>query len=443
MPNLLIIMAPRHLGSTAKLGANLRRGGHRVQFCAAIEGPPILCSEPFESACAPLRAPLGPRQPSRVLPKRPPAGPREAGRRLRTAMALTREDVVDLVRSMNADAALVDAALPAVGLAAYSCGIPTATISTILGTSRTAGVPPLTSHRIPRPTTLSRVASAAEWWRLETVQRLQRAVQSIAMGTTLRSELLALARACEYPEQAIETLSVFWPSLGLPEFILCPQQFDFPDCQGGARRYMEPSIDLDREEEPFPEELLNPRKRLIYCSLGRDAERNAAQARPILRAAVEAASGMPDHQFVIATGRLHLDNLRIPPDTLIFESAPQIRVLKRASAVITHGGFNSVKEAISLQVPMIVCPLTKDQPGNGARVAYHQLGAMLRANAVSAKSLIDALQTLDKNMELRANLRAMSQIFCDADRASPATAAVTELLSYRRAAPHGRVVGAH
>src|SRR6185312_13746791 len=51
-------------------------------------------------------------------------------------------------------------------------------------------------------------------------------------------------------------------------------------------------------------------------------------------------------------------------------------VLSRADVFITHGGINSVHDAIRHKVPMIVYPLdpTYDQNGNSSRVVYHKLG---------------------------------------------------------------------
>ncbi len=50
------------------------------------------------------------------------------------------------------------------------------------------------------------------------------------------------------------------------------------------------------------------------------------------------------------------------------EQVDQPEVLRRASVVVTHGGANSVMEALTAGVPMLVAPLCNDQPHNLAFV---------------------------------------------------------------------------
>ena len=48
---------------------------------------------------------------------------------------------------------------------------------------------------------------------------------------------------------------------------------------------------------------------------------------------------------------------------------PQPLLLARCDAFVTHGGFNSVKEALSSGVPMVVVPISADQPYSAERCA--------------------------------------------------------------------------
>ena len=41
---------------------------------------------------------------------------------------------------------------------------------------------------------------------------------------------------------------------------------------------------------------------------------------------------------------------------------PQLDLIKRASAVITHAGLNTVLESLSEGVPLVCIPLGNDQP---------------------------------------------------------------------------------
>ena len=55
---------------------------------------------------------------------------------------------------------------------------------------------------------------------------------------------------------------------------------------------------------------------------------------------------------------------------------PQKLVLQSAQLFCTHGGYNSVREAIRAGVPMLVTPFTLDQPENAVAVTLLGLGAV-------------------------------------------------------------------
>jgi zeaxanthin glucosyltransferase len=184
---------------------------------------------------------------------------------------------------------------------------------------------------------------------------------------------------------------------GLTELILCPQEFDFPRAQRRAHRHfhVEPSIDLQRPEAPFPWDKIDSRKPLIYCSLGTQ-NRLFDRGRDFLQTVILALSARQDWQLVVSIGadRKPDEFHSVAPNVVLVNSAPQIEILKRASVMITHGGLNSIKESIYFGVPMIVCPIMREQPMNAARVEYHRLGVradILKATAESIHSLIEKI----------------------------------------------------
>ena len=60
-----------------------------------------------------------------------------------------------------------------------------------------------------------------------------------------------------------------------------------------------------------------------------------------------------------------LENLPPPPKNFILqEVVPQLQLLQMCDVFITHGGANSVHEALGLGLPLIVVPLFGDQPLN-------------------------------------------------------------------------------
>ncbi|WNW10727.1 glycosyltransferase [Pseudomonas sp. DTU_2021_1001937_2_SI_NGA_ILE_001] len=87
----------------------------------------------------------------------------------------------------------------------------------------------------------------------------------------------------------------------------------------------------------------------------------------------------------------------------------QRQVLQQADAVITHGGLNTVMDAIATQTPMLVMPIAFDQHGVAARVSYSGAGLQLnrRARAPRIAEALDALlaRPLPRLAQLAAQLQ--------------------------------------
>ncbi|WP_306395950.1 glycosyltransferase [Telluria beijingensis] len=71
-------------------------------------------------------------------------------------------------------------------------------------------------------------------------------------------------------------------------------------------------------------------------------------------------------------------------DTRVRDFVPQLAVLARADAVISHAGANTVMEAIATGTPILALPVAFDHPGAAARVEYAGVG--LRASPRFASS---------------------------------------------------------
>jgi MGT family glycosyltransferase len=79
--------------------------------------------------------------------------------------------------------------------------------------------------------------------------------------------------------------------------------------------------------------------------------------------------------------------------TWVVDFAPQQWVLDKADAVITHGGLNTVMDAIKARTPVLVMPIGFDQPGVAARVSHAGVGMNLSRRA-RAPRIHDALTRL-------------------------------------------------
>jgi MGT family glycosyltransferase len=130
-------------------------------------------------------------------------------------------------------------------------------------------------------------------------------------------------------------------------------------------------VESRREAQAFPFDRLDDRP-LILVSLG-----TVYGNRPqFFRSCLEELANTP-WQVVLSTGGNSLDGhlCAVPENFIVRSFVPQIEILRRCSAFITHAGMNSVQEALYYGVPLVMAPQAADQFWISARVA--ELGAGL------------------------------------------------------------------
>ena len=94
----------------------------------------------------------------------------------------------------------------------------------------------------------------------------------------------------------------------------------------------------------------------------------------------------------IATGSTPPDELGpIPHGWLVRDYLPQVRLLSQARLAVTHGGNNSVTEAIGQGVPLLVLPFSTDQFAGAAAIERTGIGRALDPNAATVDELAAAL----------------------------------------------------
>ncbi|MGW1161689.1 glycosyltransferase [Streptomyces sp. NPDC002513] len=81
-----------------------------------------------------------------------------------------------------------------------------------------------------------------------------------------------------------------------------------------------------------------------------------------------------DCTAVVATRGMPVDPAAIGENVHVFDTIPQPLLLETAQLLFTHGGYNSVREAVRAGVPMAILPELSDQAHNAARVEEYGLG---------------------------------------------------------------------
>ena len=163
-----------------------------------------------------------------------------------------------------------------------------------------------------------------------------------------------------------------------------------------------------RRAEPVDPEVdawLSTTAPFVYVSFGSflsvrdDVLRRVADALRALDVRAAIASGATD---AAALGPL-------PTGWLVRDYLPQVRLLGEAAAAVTHGGNNSVTEALGSAVPLVVLPFSTDQFAGAAAVERSGFGVALDPNTASVDELADAIaRVLDLGGDARGRLEAAS-----------------------------------
>jgi MGT family glycosyltransferase len=409
-----------HLNASFKIAKRLKQRGHRVCYVGLTEHRDYVRAQGFEYLA--IFADLFPQKPERREPNAPGSvsklerlrGARREAGKIKSALRGLQGEVDQVVRRERVDLFIVDSLLPFAALATFKSGVPTVLLSTTFPTVRERSSPPLLTAIVPGRSPLDELKISLAWHKYFFQRRCARLKLSLLGGLNLKREIKLLARASGYPANLVNDEALYLPVLDLPELVLCPKELDFPRPEKSARHYIEASVDFERTANPFPWEKLDGGKSLLYCSLGTQSHVfNRKTGKRFLQQVVDAVAARPRWQLVLSIGS-HLNDAdfhSLAPDMIVVRDAPQLEVLKRASLMITHGGLNSIKECIFSGVPMIVFPLTKDQPGNAARVVYNGLGLMGNVRRATAAEIGALIDTISRDPSFKTRLAEMGRRF--------------------------------
>ncbi len=105
---------------------------------------------------------------------------------------------------------------------------------------------------------------------------------------------------------------------------------------------------------------------------------------------------------------------------------PQLDLMPRLSAVVSHGGNNTVCEALAHGVPLVVAPVRDDQPVIGEQVVRTGAGLRVRFGRVSAPALRESIVSVLDEPSFRVAARRLRGDFA---AAGGAVAAADRLLA--------------
>jgi len=199
-------------------------------------------------------------------------------------------------------------------------------------------------------------------------------------------------------------------------------------------QFVGPSFAQRRETTDFPwEQVRHPA--LVYVSLGTLFNTDAA----FYRHCFEAFQG-EDFQVILSLGsNVARESLGPAPTNFIVQThVPQLDVLGRTAAFVTHGGMNSVSESLYHGVPMVVVPQMSEQAMVGRRVEQLGAGLYLAKEEVTAEKLRESVQQLLANSQFRQQAALVRESFQTAGGVARAANAILSFIKEqgRNSPPH-------
>jgi zeaxanthin glucosyltransferase len=192
-----------------------------------------------------------------------------------------------------------------------------------------------------------------------------------------------------------------------------------------------PSIPPGRrgDEPPFPWDELRRDKLIVYAAFGSVHTRQGLEdiVTPLCEAAEQAGA-----QLVLSSEAVAAADRRGSGQVLVVPYAPQPELLERVDAFVTHGGANSVMEAMVAGTPLLIVPLSGDQPWQAQFVEKRRVGIHLDRKHFDRERCSEALaRLLPEGSEFRANARQVRESYRQQNGAREAANWVLRLANSR------------
>lgn len=183
-----------------------------------------------------------------------------------------------------------------------------------------------------------------------------------------------------------------------------PYAEEFPEEQ---YKFLGPSV-YERKEEAF--DFAKGDRCVIYISLGTIVK----GATKFFQNCVECFRNVNEDVIISVGKQFDVKKLKnVPSNVHIYKSVPQIQVLKMADVFVTHGGMNSVSEALVAGTPMVVIPFVSDQPVNARCVEKLGVGKCLEYSKVTKEMLREFTNAVYYDLDKR-NFKAVRRMIEEA-----------------------------
>lgn len=177
------------------------------------------------------------------------------------------------------------------------------------------------------------------------------------------------------------------------------------------------------EVDDFDWQSLDPDRPTVLVSLG---TLNAEAGGRFFAVAAEACRDQRFQAVFVAPTELVPDP---PPNVTVRPRVPQLALLQKVQAVVSHAGHNTVCESLAAGVPLVVAPIRDDQPVVADQVVRAGAAVRVKFSRVRADALRAAIEQVLTDPDLRASADRIRQSFEQAGGAIAAAAALEDLLT--------------
>jgi len=176
------------------------------------------------------------------------------------------------------------------------------------------------------------------------------------------------------------------------KFQICADKFD------SSYQFIGPSL-TSRGHDTSQPHIFNQQAPFIFVTLG-----TSSSSIDFYYTCVKAFANK-EYNVLISLGGLHQTKMfqALPKNIKINNYVNQIEVLSKADAFIFHGGMNSVNEALSFAVPLIVCPQRGDQFLVAERIEELGVGLKMDINNITSENLYSSVKKLLENQAIKKN----------------------------------------
>jgi MGT family glycosyltransferase len=251
------------------------------------------------------------------------------------------------------------------------------------------------------------------YWKESRRERYRRAAGLLMHMEDAAFELIQVLRSGGAPARTLDDVAE--AVLRMPEIVLMPPELAArePSPDDPLLFYTGVGVEPRRDGAAFDWSRIDAGRTLVYCSLGGQTDLAPALSRSFFAAVIDAMATRDDLVAIVATGRRltltepcdHVANVRV------VGWAPQTEILSKARVMLTHGGLGSVQECVSMGVPMIVCPVGRDQFDMAELVTKHGMGLSIPAGQATAATLLPLVDRVLTGRAFAASVARMREAF--------------------------------